>query len=146
MKCVFFDANVLFDLLDEERSGHADAFRLMEAIEQSKCRPACSWHTLSILAYIGEKVFGTSETLEIIREIVRIFTIPQTGGPEALRAFEFLATDYEDAMQISAALAVDADFLVTSDSSGFSKSPINVCTAARCAEKLIAGAGTEPGP
>lgn len=77
MKRVFFDANVLLDLLDEKRKGHRDARLLKDAIQETRARSSCSWHTLSIL-----------------------------------------------------------DYLVTSDSAGFAKSPVEVLTARKCAARL----------
>ncbi len=136
MKRVFFDANVLLDLLDEKRKGHRDARLLKDAIQETRARSSCSWHTLSILDYIGAKEFGKKNTWKIIREIIRVFSIPKTGGAEALKAFEFLDGDYEDAMQIAAAVAESADYLVTSDSAGFAKSPVEVLTARKCAARL----------
>lgn len=54
------------------------------------------------------------------------FTVPSAGTDEAKQAFNYLAGDFEDALQISAAVASQADHILTNDASGFTKSPISV--------------------
>lgn len=102
MKRVFLDANIVLDLLDSQRSGHAAALRLEDALEASQANCMCAWHTLSIIV------------------------VPSTGTEEARKAFEFLSGDYEDALQIASAVAGSADYLVTRDKTGYDKSPVEV--------------------
>ncbi|WP_411827886.1 Fic family protein [Luteolibacter sp. AS25] len=59
-------------------------------------------------------------------EFLDTFTVPSTGTVEAKQAFDFLAGDFEDALQISAAIASKADHILTNDISGFSNPPISV--------------------
>lgn len=54
------------------------------------------------------------------------FTVPSAGTVEAKQAFNYLAGDFEDALQISAAVASKADHILTNDAGGFTKSPISV--------------------
>ena len=58
MKRVFLDANIVLDLLDGQRPGHADALMLEKAVESSQAVCMFAWHTLSIVGYLGAKVFG----------------------------------------------------------------------------------------
>lgn len=50
MKRVFLDENIVLDLLDGQRSGHADALLLLEkAVGSSQAICMGAWHTLSIV-------------------------------------------------------------------------------------------------
>jgi len=90
---VFWDANVLVDLVDQARSGHADAVRLLKQTQKSAATNLCAWHTLSILSYLCSKKFGSESADEIIQELLKVFEIPATGSKEAQRAFAYHASD-----------------------------------------------------
>jgi predicted nucleic acid-binding protein len=126
MKRVFLDANIVLDLLDGQRPGHAEALLLEKAVESSQSICMCAWHTLSIVAYVGAKVFGKEEIHELLKELLGSWIVPETGTEEARQAFLYLSGDYEDAMQIASAVVGKADYLVTRDRVGFSKSPVKI--------------------
>ncbi len=126
MTRIFLDANIVLDLLDSQRAGHGAALRLEESIEGNQAVCLCAWHTLSIIEYVGAKVFGKEEMLKILRELLASWIVPNTGTEEAREAFEYLSGDHEDALQIAAAVAGKADYLVTSAVAGYQKSPVEV--------------------
>jgi len=123
---VFWDANVLVDLVDQARPGHADALELLKRTQTIAATNLCAWHTLSILSYLCSRKFGKESADEIIQELLQVFEIPAVGSKEARRAFTYHASDFEDALQISAAVAGYADYVVTLDAKGFRQCPIPV--------------------
>lgn len=135
---VFWDVNVLLDLVDRDRPDHADAKTLLRWSASRSVIHLCAWHTLSILDYVCGRKFGKEATESLIREILKLFTIPATGTAEAQDALRYLDGDYEDAMQIAAATMGRADCIVSRDSDGFSKSPIPVVSL----EEFLASYGS----
>lgn len=136
MKRIFLDANIVLDLLDGQRPGHADALLLEKAVESSQSICLCAWHTLSIVAYVGAKVFGKEEIHQLLKELLVSWTVPDTGTEEARNAFIYLSGDYEDAMQIASAVAGRADYLVTRDKDGFSKCPVKIVSPRELCDQL----------
>lgn len=136
MKKIFWDTNVLLDLLDNKRPAHTQAKELKEFLKQTSSQCLCAWHSLSVLEYVGMKEFGKEDTWDIIREIVEEFIIPKTGTEEAKRAFTYLSGDYEDAMQTASAVIGGADYFVTGDQKGFAKSPLKVVSPLECIKWL----------
>ena len=67
------------------------------------------------------------------------FTVPSAGNDEAKQAFNYLAGDFEDALQISADVASKADHILTNDASGFTKSPISVLSPKELLLMLVSG-------
>jgi predicted nucleic acid-binding protein len=126
MRQVFWDTNTLLDLIDSERDGHKVANDLLAVCRRSQCVCLCSWHSLSIIEYVGGKKFGTQQIWDFLQTLIAEFVIPKTGSDEAKLGFRFLDGDFEDAMQIAAAVAGRADLLVTDSKSGFGKSPVKV--------------------
>jgi predicted nucleic acid-binding protein len=123
---IFWDTNVIIDLVDRDRPDHMQANALLRWSATKPVAHLCAWHTLSILDYLACKKFGRKDTIEILRELLGVFTVPPTGTREASEAFTYLQGDYEDAMQIAAAVAGGSDCIVTRDKAGFSKSPVPV--------------------
>jgi predicted nucleic acid-binding protein len=123
---IFWDANVILDLVDSDRPDHKHAESLLRWSSSKPVTHLCAWHTLSVIDYLGCKKFGRKDTNEILKQILRVFTVPATGTQEANEAFSYLKGDYEDAMQISAAVCGRADCIVTRDKVDFSKSPVPV--------------------
>jgi predicted nucleic acid-binding protein len=128
MKRIFLDTNILLDLIDPLRPGHSNALRMEALVIERKFQGLFAWHSLSVIEYLGRKQFGATAVHELIAGLLQSFIIPKTGTEEAILAFRHLANDFEDAMQIAAAIAGDADCIVTSDKKGFINSPVPVIT------------------
>ncbi|MFM7179890.1 MAG: type II toxin-antitoxin system VapC family toxin [Verrucomicrobiales bacterium] len=125
---VFFDTNIVLDQLDDRRDGHAGVVELEKCLNRHKAVVICSWHTLSIVEFVGAKAFGKTQIHSALRHLLKEYLVPETGSRHALEAFTFLHNDFEDALQISAAIAGGADYIVTNDKSGFKRSPVPVVT------------------
>ncbi len=133
---VFFDTNIVLDQLDERREGHADIVELERYLPRHKVIVLISWHTLSIVEFVGAKAFGKEQIHAALRHLLHECVVPETGSRHALEAFAYLESDYEDALQIAAAIAGRADYIVTSDKSGFKRSPVPVVTARELSRSL----------
>jgi len=128
MRRIFLDPNIIIDLIDDTRANHQDALRLKDLLKSQKCHLLCAWHSLPILEYVCRKNFAKEDVHQMIKSILSSFLIPKTGSDEAREAFQYLDDDYEDALQVAAAVAGNSDFLVSRDQSGFKNSPIPVVT------------------
>lgn len=128
MTRLFLDTNFLLDLIDTQRRGHPSALKVEALMEQENLHGLIAWHSLSIIDYVGGRKFGRERIQQALQSLLEVFTVPQTGTEDARAAFPYLSSDYEDALQISAAVAGNADVIVTRDKSGFTNSPVKVLT------------------
>ena len=133
---VFFDTNIMIDQLDTSRRGHQSVVLLEQSMEKAAAQPLCAWHSLSIIEYVGAKSFAKEDLYTLLRNIVENYLIPPSGSQQAKDAFSYLHDDYEDALQIAFAVEGHADYIVTNDKSGFTKSPIPVMTPEECTKQL----------
>lgn len=122
--------------MDRQRPGHVEAQRLETILEENRAVCLFAWHTLLIVEHVGAKVFGKEAIQEILKEMLGSLVVPRTGTEAALKAFQYPGGDYEDAMQIAAAVFGNADWLVTSDKAAYGKSPIEVVGAAELVRLL----------
>lgn len=136
---LFLDTNVILDLIISDRAGHQSALALEHYANTHPCKLSCAWHSLSIIEYIGRKRFGSETIHLLLRNLLDTFTVPSTGTDEAKQAFNYLAGDFEVALQVSAAVASKADHILTNDASGFTKSPISVLAPKKFLSMLASG-------
>ncbi len=71
---IFFDTNILLDVaLRREPHGATSEAVLKDAIENHSC--FMSWHTVSNLSYILEKLEGRETAIQFIRNIASVCRI-----------------------------------------------------------------------
>ncbi|MEX1048934.1 MAG: PIN domain-containing protein [Akkermansiaceae bacterium] len=125
---LFFDTNILLDIaLRREPHFERSHAVLREGIENHSC--FMSWHTVSNIAYILEKFESAENAVQFIASISGVCRIAPVQHEDLLTAFQYNQGDFEDAMQIAAALACHAELIVTRDAMGFTKSPIPVTSS-----------------
>ncbi len=139
MILLFLDANVILDLIISDRDGHQGALALENFANTHPCKLSCAWHSLSIIEYIARQRFGSEAIHLLLRNLLDTFTVPSTGTDEAKQALNYLAGDFEDALQVSAAVASKADHILTNDASGFTISPISVLSPKDFLSMLVSG-------
>jgi predicted nucleic acid-binding protein len=88
-----------------------------------------AWHTLSNGFYIVRReTKALGEARRFAAELLLWCNVASVGTTEALAAESMNLSDLEDAMQIAAAQACQADVIVTRNTADFSTSPIPVMT------------------
>ena len=127
---LFFDTNILLDLIDQRRVGHQLARDLEKPIEAHNVSCLLAWHSLSIIDYVGGRAFGREQIHLVLKGLLDTFSIPPVGTTEAKSAFLYLSTDFEDALQIATAVSGQADYILTNNPKDFSRSPIPCKSAA----------------
>jgi len=126
---IFFDTNILLDVaLRREPHFERSQAVLTDAIEHHTC--FLSWHTISNIAYIMERIESKEDALTFIKEITKVCTIAPVEHKDLAIAMQHNSGDLEDAMQIASAIAVQAETIVTRDPGGFSKCPISLANPA----------------
>lgn len=126
---LFFDTKVPLDvaLRSEPHFSRSQAV-LVDAIQNHVCY--MSWHTVSNIAYIMAKLEGGEAALTFFKNIVQVCTIAPVKHNDLAVAFEHYSGNLEDAMQMAAALAVQAEMIITRALRGFSQSPIPLANPA----------------
>lgn len=122
---LFFDTNVLLDVALRREPFYQKS---EEILRDSLCAHACflSWHTISNLFYIITRQRTEQDGLEFICFLEKTFTVAPVKNEDLGIALAYYESDFEDAMQIACAVAIDADLIITRDQTGFSLSPIQV--------------------
>lgn len=87
-----------------------------------------AWHSLATLAYLIERQHSAVDVRAFIRGLLEWADIARTGRPDALAALDLGLRDFEDALQVAAAMACGAQFIVTRNERDFKGSPVPAIT------------------
>lgn len=121
---VLVDTDVLVDVALDRARHATDAAALLDALEHGASRGFVAWHTISNFYYLVSPRYGRAGTRQFIDELVHFLDIAATTRAHLRSAAQLPFKDFEDAMQVGAAMACSADFIATRNVRDFRKSPI----------------------
>ena len=121
---ILLDTDVLIDVALDREPHAAAAAALLERVELGAERAAVAWHSLSNLHYLVEPARGDAETREFIVELVAFVSVAVTDTDSIRYAAGLPMDDFEDAMQVAAARACGARYVVTRNLRDYERSPI----------------------
>jgi predicted nucleic acid-binding protein len=125
---VLIDTNVLLDVAQKREPFFSASDRVVRWCEDHPGSGFLAWHTVSNLYYVLRKSAGESFARAFIATTLDHLEVAPTGTPEAKHALHLGIGDYEDALQVSVALAAGADVIITRDAADFVGSIIVVRT------------------
>ena len=134
------DADVLIDVA-LDRQPHAGPSRSVIALLQTRQGESLfvAWHTVSNLyynAYDLRRPRDASFARATVSGLLEYAQVAPTTTDDVRYALELLMPDFEDAMQVAAARACNARFIVTRNVRDYAQSPIPSLTPANALAEL----------
>ena len=123
---VLFDLNVILDVLQEREPFYEISAQLLAHAETGKIQGFVAPHSLTTLFYLIQKDKSSAHakvTITNLLQILKIATIDQSTIEQAL---SLSYKDFEDAVQMMAAVQCKADYLVTRNVKDFQPAPLSV--------------------
>ena len=134
---ILVDPDILIDVA-LDRAPFADAAaELLDALEHGTPRGFVAWHTISNFYYLVAPKQGRTGTLQFVNEIMQFLDVAPTTSVHLRRALDLPLRDFEDAMQVGAATACNADCIATRNVKDFKKSPIPALAPAHVLSRLV---------
>lgn len=118
------DTDVLLDVA-LAREPHSQSSAAVLRWAEAGGSAAVAWHSLTNCAYLLKR--GGRPFLE---RLLRLVEVAPVGSADARRALELPMTDIDDAFQAAAALAWEADVIVTRNLTDFRRSPVRALSPA----------------
>lgn len=120
---LLIDTNIFVDVARQRVPHLAASEAVVKWCESHPGSGLIAWHTLSNLYYlIGDDV----RARQFIAGVLETFEIPATGTARGKLSLRLPIRNFEDAMQIAAAIEAGADMIVTRDEADFRRSPVPV--------------------
>jgi predicted nucleic acid-binding protein len=121
---VLLDTDILIDLA-LDRTPHAEpAASLLDALEQRPGTAFVAWHSLSNFYYLVSPTRGKHQTKDFLLDMMRFVQVAPTTTESLLYAGTLALSDFEDAMQVAAAVACQASVIATRNLRHYARSPV----------------------
>ena len=121
---MLLDTDILIDVALDRRPHSESASRLLDRIERGWEEAFIAWHTVSNFYYIVSSTRGDADTRHFIMELTRFVAIAPVDTESIRYAASLPMRDFEDAMQVAAARACGAKYIVTRNIRDYERSPI----------------------
>lgn len=125
---LLLDTDILIDVA-LDRSPHAEpAGELLDALEQHPGIAFIAWHTISNFYYLVAPTRGRNDTKAFLLDLVRFAAVAQTTTESLRYAAGLQMKDFEDAMQVAAAMACGAEVIATRNIRDYANAPVRAAT------------------
>ena len=121
---ILFDTDILIDIALDRQPHSELATDLLRRIERGSEGASIAWHSVSNLYYIVSRALGDSAARDSIEELIRTVSVAATKTEDVHFAMGLPMSDFEDALQVAAARACEARFIVTRNLRDYANSPV----------------------
>ena len=121
---ILLDTNVLIDAAIDRHPYAESASALLDKLMRRESHAFMAWHTVATLYYIVAPVRGGPSTRDFIMALLQFVQVAPTSTEAVRYAASLPMADFEDAMQVAAARACGAEYIVTRNLNDFNRSPI----------------------
>ena len=101
-----------------------DAASLLDALEQRQASGFMAWHTVASFHYLVAPKRGDANTKAFLVELTRFIQVAPTTTQSVRYAAQLPMRDFEDALQVAAAVACGAAAIATRNVRDFARSPV----------------------
>jgi hypothetical protein len=119
---LLLDINIILDVVFDRPGEPASSALIASCGAQNQAWLA--WHSVATLACLIERERSPAVAREVVTGLLTWAQVATTGHNDAVQALRIPMTDFEDALQVSAARACGADYIITRNGRDFVKSPL----------------------
>ena len=117
---VLVDANVIFDVYERRQPHYSASQQICRLVQRGALEAAVAGHTLANGFYLYKKPFAA-----FVRErLLEDFEICCADATHTRSCLNLNFADFEDALQVGAAMAWKSAFIITRNERDFKRSPI----------------------
>lgn len=138
---VLLDTDVLIDVALERAPFVEPAAALLDALELRPGAAFIAWHTISNFFYLVAPARGRAMARRFLLDLARFANVAPTTTQSLRSAAGLAVGDFEDALQVAAAAACEADVIATRNTRDYGKSPIRAALPGAVLQQLLAGNG-----
>lgn len=122
------DINVILDVVLGREPWVQQAARLLSAVEEGRAQGYVAAHTITTIHYIVAREKGRQVAARAVTDLLRVVRVVPIADADFQQALVLGLKDFEDAVQVAAALQIGADCLVTRNGKDFAAAPVEIRT------------------
>ena len=127
---VLVDLNVIIDVVQQRQPFFADSAQVLDAVAHGKTTGLLAAHSISTLFYVMTRWQNREAASTTIASLLDVFTVASVDDSVIRKALTWGWKDFEDAIQMAAALNEQVDYLVTRNGQDFETQPVPVLNPA----------------
>lgn len=121
-----FDLNIILDVLQQREPFYEVSAQLLAYAETGKINGFVAPHSLTTLFYLIEKDQSAAHAKVAITSLLQILEVASIDQSTIEQALSLPYRDFEDAVQMMAAVQCKAEYLVTRNVKDFQPAPLSV--------------------
>jgi len=123
---VLLDTNILLDVLAHREPHYNLSAKVWAVIESGLVEGLIAAHSVTTLHYLLSTHIGAARLQTVLYDILQVFTVATIDQEVIVSALSLEWSDFEDAVQMAAALKARADYLITRNPKDFETKDIPV--------------------
>ena len=127
---ILIDTDVLIDLALGRKPHDEPAAHLVDALERRRASGFLAWHSASNFYYLVAPRRGNDVAKTFLLDLVQFIEIAPTTTESLRQAGRLRLRDFEDAMQVAAAVACGADVIATRNHRDYGGAPVRAVAPA----------------
>lgn len=136
---VLIDTDVLIDVALGSQDFVEPASALLDVLEQREALGYVAWHSISNFYYLVRPNRGAADAKQFVLDLLSFVEVAPASTQSVRSAASMDMSDFEDALQVAAAMACRADVIATRNVIDYSKSPVRAVLPAQAASMIAAG-------
>jgi len=125
---LLIDTDILIDVALDRRPHAAAAAELLDALERRRATGFVAWHTVANFHYLVVSKQGSSATKAFLLDLLRFVQVAPTSTDSVRYAAGLPMRDFEDALQVAAAVACGANTIATRNVRDYAQAPVRATT------------------
>ena len=123
---VLFDLNILLDVLQERKDFYDFSARLLAYAETGAVQGWLAAHSITTLFYLIARDKSPEQARVTLTSLLQFLKIAAVDQNTIEQSLNLPYRDFEDAVQMMAALQIHADYLLTRNVSDYQPAPMEV--------------------
>jgi hypothetical protein len=125
---LLLNTDVLMDVALGRADFGPDSRALIEWCHHTPQSTVVAWHTVSNLFYLLRAARSNSFARAFLADLLHFANVASGGTEGVRRALTMRIADFEDALQVSAAISSNSDFIITRNAADYRGSVIPILT------------------
>jgi predicted nucleic acid-binding protein len=123
---VLIDLNIILDVLQKRQPFCDSSAQLLAAAETGKLEGWLAAHSITTLFYLIAKARSPQQAKVVITDLLQFLSVAQVNQTTLEQALNLPYADFEDAMQMMAAVQSGSQYLVTRNPQDYKEGPLIV--------------------
>lgn len=123
---ILVDLNVVLDVVQKREPFYEDSADVLDAVANKKAAGFLAAHSITTLFYVLRRQYDRPTAVSVTQQILDAFSIAPVDDIVIRQALAWGWRDFEDAVQMAAAVHANLDYLVTRNRKDFQTQPIPV--------------------